>query len=77
MMYTQPAIIERMFTVMNEHDAGFNKTADLIGVDRSTFFRAMTRSKNPKASTIKNFCSYFKVSPTWVILGIGDKELKI
>ena len=69
--------IARAQVVRKELGISIGEIAGLVGVSASTFRRWENRSyeASPTARQISAICHRYNMSPSWVLMGIGPREL--
>jgi transcriptional regulator with XRE-family HTH domain len=69
--------IARAQAVRKELGIGIEEIADIVGVSASTFRRWENRSyeASPTARQMAAICNRYNMSPSWMLMGIGPREL--
>lgn len=70
-------VIARAQAVRKERGISIKEIADCIGVSVSTFRRWENRSydASPTARQMSAICHRYNMSPSWVLMGIGSRDL--
>lgn len=76
-IHERSEVIARAKAVRQERGISIEKIAKCVGVSASTFRRWENRSHeaSPTARQISAICHCYNMSPSWVLMGVGPREL--